>query len=299
MDVPSRKRSHSGMRRISQSSSPVDEACYRTQVLQLPSHMTEDDLDDQLQREAHSLGLSLEVQQLEMEIMASSFSATTLETESNKQSSILSQSTAPTSCSSSVHRPATRSSVTSRGSPPAPSPSSMMSDTEKRRSSSFRNGIRKMAGFKKRRSIAASSSAPSGISGNIRRINEDDNVSVTSGMKSPGSAKSVGSKSSWSMPPSTAKTSVEPNALVVDPDALKRSNDCKEMLQVRQSQLAEKRRFLDFQKTLVDELRAQRDRLRASMSETQETVVHELQAKVSTLHSSLHPILIGQRTTRP
>ena len=287
------------MRRTSQSSPPFDEACYRTHVLHLPPHTTEDDLDEQLQREAQSLGLSLAVQQLEMEIMVSSLSATTLETESNKQSSILSQSTAPTSCSSSEHRPTTRSSVISKGTPPAPSLPSTMSDIDKRRSSSFRNGIRKMAGFKKRRSMVASSSAPSGLVGDIRRIDENDNVSVTSDMKSPASVKSVGSKSSWSMPPSIAKTSFEPTTRIADPDALSRSNDCKEMLQVRQLQLDEKHRFLGFQKTLIDELRAQCDRLKASMSEKHQNAVHEQQAKVSMLHSIHCPILTERRTTKP
>ena len=255
----------------------IDEQVYRTNVLQLSSPLTEDELDEHLQQEAHNLGLLPPRVSAEIEGMTSSLSATTLSNYSNKQASLLSQSTAPTSCSSSEHRPMTQSSIKSGNSGQTSQTPSTMSETQRKRSSGFRNGLRnKMAGLKRKKS--PESLTLSSIVDDSIYSPGSDNVSLKSGMKSPGSAKS--SKSSWSSPVSAAKSSYE-SAPPVDQEALKRSMDCSEMLNLQNLQTEEGVRFLDFEKYLVEELRTRRESIKEERRQGHRDVLDERQAKVS------------------
>jgi hypothetical protein len=279
MASPSRKRSHSDMKPPMPPFRLIDERVYRTTVLHLPPSLTEDDLDDQLLHESHSLGIIPPQVSADIEGMTSSLSATTIGSESNNQGSLLSQSTAPTSCSSSEHRPMTRSSIRSGNSGPASQAPSMIPETQRKRSSGFRTGLRnKMAGFKRRRS--PTSPTLDSITSNVIHSPESEKVSVKSGMKCPGSVKS--SKSSWSSPVSVAKSSYE-SAPSVDQEALRRSMECSELLNLQILQMAERSRFLNFEQYLLDELRTRRDSIKDEKIRGHRNVLDERQTKVSHL----------------
>src|SRR3954453_8498133 len=110
--MTSRKRSLSDMQYSKPPFKAFDEQAYRATVLQLPADVSEDDLDQTLNTEAQDLGLVPSASSAAIDCLASSLSATTISFDLNNQSSGLSQSTGPTSCASSYHRPATQSSVT-------------------------------------------------------------------------------------------------------------------------------------------------------------------------------------------
>ena len=279
MDVASRKRSSSDMKAQMPDPRLIDEQVYCTTVLHLPPGQTEDEVDERIHQEAQALGLLPPQVAADTQGMASSLSATTISSESNKQGSVLSQSTAPTSCSSSEHRPMTQSSIRSGHSGQTSQTQSFISDTQRKRSSGFRNGLRnRMAGFKRRKSPTSLSSIPSDI---IRSVESDDKASITSGMKSPTSVKS-GKSSSWSSPISAAKSSYE-SAPPIDQEAVSRSMECPAILDLQKLQAAEKTRFLDFEKYLLAELRAQRDALKDDKRRGQSETVESRQSKVSFL----------------
>lgn len=276
MALLSRERSHPGIKAQALHSKLIDEQVYCTTVLQLSHPQTEDGLDEKLQQEAHSLGLLPPRLSPDIEGMTSSLSATTLGSDSNKQASLLSQSTAPTSCSSSEHRPVTQASIRSVAAGQTSESPTTMSETQRKRSSGFRSSFRnKMAGLKRKKSP----SSPT-----LRSIRTDsiyspdgDKLSIKSGMKSPGSAKS--SKSSWSSPASAVKFSYE-SAPPINQEAHKPTTESPEMLGLVDSQSEEKGRFLDFETSMVAELRAQRDTIKHEMSQAQRNVLDEKQAKV-------------------
>ena len=234
-----------------------DQDAYRTVVLQLPANVSETELDQTLATEAQDLGLLPPSHSTALDGLASSLSATTIGSDPNNQSSVLSQSTGPTSCASSYHRPATQSSTTHK-SQISPTPSvtpSMISENEKRKGMGFRDGIRRMTGFKKRRSVASYPSALESIDSNTLALSNGDRMSIHSGLKSPASFKS--SKSSWSNPPSATRTHYDDPLLGEDKDAMKRTRECKELLNLRTRQMEERSRFADFLKMSVAQLRLQ------------------------------------------
>ena len=256
----------------------IDEEMYRASILQLPDTLTEDDIDERLERQVQDLGLLPPQVSADAAGISSSLSASTIASDSNKQASILSQSTAPTSCSSSEHRPLTQSSVASQRSASISEVPSIFSEVEKRRSSGFRIGIRKMATFKKRRSVAPSSATLTKINNDRNETHDSDHVSLKSGLKSPGSIKS--SKSSWSNAVSATKSSYEQPS-VSDPEAVRRGLECKEMLDLRTVQLQERERFIEFQQTLITQLRATRDAIISEKREQHQSIIDERHAKVS------------------
>ncbi len=260
----------------------IDEQVYRTTVLQLSYPQTEDEIDEQLQQEAHNLGLFAPQLSADVEGMTSSLSATTLGSDSNKQASLLSQSTAPTSCSSSENRAKTQAPSKSVTSGQAAHSPSTMTETQKKRSSGFRSGLRnKMAGLKRKKS--PSTPTLRSIRTDSMYSPEGDRLSIKSGMKSPASAKS--SKSSWSSPASVAKSSYE-SAPPIDQEAHKRSIESPEMLNLLKSQSEEKHRFSHYEQSIVAELQTQRDVIKGGRSQGHRDVLDERQAQVSSLPSS-------------
>jgi hypothetical protein len=245
------------MRDSKATSKAFDEGAYHTIVLQLPASVSEDELDQNLATEAQDLGLAPSTLSAALDGLASSLSATTIGSDPNNQSSVLSQSTGPTSCASSYHRPATQSPVTynSELSPTQSITPSMISENEKRKGLGFRNGIRRMTGFKKRRSVASTPSALESVDSNILALNYGDRMSIQSGLKSPASIKS--SKSSWSNPPSATRIHYEDPLPPEDKDAIKRTRECKELVNLHTRQVEERSRFADFQKRSIAQLRLQ------------------------------------------
>ena len=287
MDSLSREKSPPDVKAQMPHFKLIDEQVYCSTVLQLPHTLTEDELDEQLQQEAHRLGLLPPQVSADIQGMTSSLSATTLGSESNKQASLLSQSTAATSCSSSEHRPKKQTSIKSGESGQISQSPSIMSETERRRSSGFRFGLRnKMAGLKRKKTPPTSPTL-SVIKSDGIHSPESDKISIKSGMRSPISTKS--SKSSWSSPVSAGKTSYD-SAPPIDHEALKRSMDCPEMMNLQKLQTEEGARLLDFERCLMTELRTRRDFIREEKSRGHRAVLNEKQAKVG--HSTFQLLYI-------
>lgn len=255
----------------------VDFELYNTIVLQLPPATTEDDLDDRVALEAQGLGLLPVRPASDVDGVTSSTSTVTIRSNSINQGSIQSYSTAATSCASSDYHHAIQPSPileqTSMNSETPPTPSNIA----KKPASPFRRGFRKMTGFRKRRSAALTSSTLSSISSEAS-TNASGDLSIKSDLKSPVSLKS--SKSSWSQPMSAAKSSYEHQHLP-DPEAIKRSLGCKEMLNLQMAQLDEKARFLRYQANIISEIRAQCNEVKARKRTDWDRVIAEKFDKVS------------------
>ena len=281
-------------------SKAFDEDGYRTLVLQLPANVSEDELDENLATEARDLGLVPSSHPAALDGLASSLSATTIGSDPNNHSSVISQSTGPTSCASSYHRTATQSSMTykSQTSPTQSITPSMASENEKRKGIGFRNGIRRMTGFKKRLSVASIPSALESIDSNTLARNNGDRMSMHSGLKSPGSFKS--SKSSWSNPPSATRIPYDDSLLLDDKDATKRTRECRELLNLRSKQRDERSRFVEFQKRSIAQLRLQHQAEKQHMVGLQRQLVLDALGKVKS-----HPLPLPDnakfvtRTRRP
>ncbi|KAK4946972.1 hypothetical protein LTR10_014114 [Elasticomyces elasticus] len=269
--TPDWKSSRSASRTWTVPAQLIDQDSYNASVLRLGSTTSEDDLDDRIALEAQSLDLLPVHVTPDIDSLTSSLSSTTVTSESINHSSIQSQSTAPTSCASSEHRPATRSSYVSERSPTHSEPPSSRSQPDKKRNSPLKRGFRKMTGFRKRRSgsVALTSSTLSSISSDAD-TNQAEEASVD--MRSPLSIKS--SKSSWSQPPSATKLSSESSA-PVDQEAVKRSMESKDLLNLRMSQLEEKARFLEFQTSLISQLAARKEQKRSEKRIEHDQVIAE------------------------
>lgn len=100
-------------------------------------------------------------------------------------------------------------------------------------------------------------------------------------MKSPDSVKS--DKSYFSNAPSVPKTSYEAEPLI-DQEALGRSLECREMLDLRAAQVEERNRFLEYQSSLITTVRAERDKAQAEKSETFKRKFAEQEEKVSLIN---------------
>ena len=149
-----RKRSHSSFVQARLSCRWIDEEIYRTTILSLWPAQSESEADEKLQTSARDLGL-LPVQSLNTTpaaVVASTPSEVTIASQ-NPQESIKSESTAPTSCASSDRRPSTslsnRSSLLMSKHEPL---ATTTTDMERKRHSGFKSGLRKMTGFRKKKS---------------------------------------------------------------------------------------------------------------------------------------------------
>jgi hypothetical protein len=112
-----------------------------------------------------------------------------------------------------------------------------------------------MAGFRRKRSVAMPSSEAAAFDSDID-INGSEATSIRSDIRSPGSIKS--NKSSWSQPVSASKD-VPEYKKPVDADAVKRSMECEELSNLRAIQQDQRLRFLQFQISLISNLRAQQE----------------------------------------
>jgi hypothetical protein len=229
----------------------IDEKSYNNLVLNLPPTMSEDEIDDRITLEAQNLGLLPLQLTSDVDGITSSVSTMTIASDSIRLGSVQSQS-APTSCSSSEHRPMTDSSNLSGQT--SPERSSRLDD-DKKRSSPLRSTFRKMAGFRRKRSVAMPSSEAAAFDSDID-INGSEATSIRSDIRSPGSIKS--NKSSWSQPVSVSKD-VPEYKKPVDADAVKRSMECEELSNLRAIQQDQRLRFLQFQTSLISNLRAQQE----------------------------------------
>ena len=302
MTTSCRRTSLSDMSHLRSPPCAIDEQAYRQTVLQLPPHLTEDGLDQNVQAEAKELGL---VTPVTIDGLVPSPSATNIGSDSNNQDAALCQSTGPTSCSSSCHRPLTLSSAsqTSQGSPTQSMAPPTSSNNDKKRGMGFRNGIRRMTGFsKKRQSFMAPPTALSIVdSDSVGRSNADQ-ISIQSGFKSSTSSQSE--KSSWSSPASAPKAQFEEPAPPEDKDAIRRSKESKEMTSLYLRQMEESSRFTDFQKKAVALIRLQYQAMKQEMIEAQEQAVCDAMDKVCCPPSGFPRVLTiiperkGRRRTR-
>ncbi|KAK5938608.1 hypothetical protein PMZ80_008798 [Knufia obscura] len=251
----------------------IDEEVYRSSVLSLPPCGSESEADENLQRDARELGLVPDQKTLDVSDIASSLSATTIASEPN-QGSIISQSTAPTSCGSSERRPSTSlSSRSARGGSHFEMPA-IVTDMERKRHAGFKSGLRKMTNF--RRKKISGSNTPSMVSVKSQVTGTAATGSISDPSKGAVSIKSGRSSASHDSP--STKDIFETEALV-DEQARQRSMECQQLLDIRARQLDEKRRFLEYQTRLVKQLLDERDGQKAGKREKHAQQIADLEAK--------------------
>lgn len=256
-----------------------NQALYNITVLQLPGHLSEDDLDDRIAVDAQGLGLLPFRPIFDLDDITSSVSTITIASDSLNQGprSIQSQSTPPTSCASSEHRPAPQFPHLSEKSHPGSLTTSHLSDAEKRRRSPFARGFRRMAGFRKRRFTGHSSSTLTSISSDVgTQVNEEPSVK-SNPKHSPSDQSTAGSWSQLSPPPARPGHA---GTVPQDHEALHRSMECKEMLNLRMEQLEEKARYLEYQVFLLAQLHSRRDSAKDRRRIDQDRVIAEHIEKV-------------------
>ena len=281
--MASRKRSHDDMRHSRLPSKGIDQAAYRAYVLQLLADATEDELDHNLNDQAHELGIVFPHTPAGVDGLASSFSASTLSSDPINHVSRLSQSTAPTSCSSSFHRPATQPSMSQVPVklPTASNTPETIYENEKKRGFGFRDGIRRMTGFRKRRSIVVTPELGS-INGRTPNVQNADRMSIRSGLKSPASTKS--NKSSWSVPQVAPRVHYE-EPPQEDQEAATRTRDCQEFKNICMRQVEERYRFLDFQRGTTTHARLEHQAAKQRMLEAQEQALRDAMIRVTSVLS--------------
>lgn len=269
------KRSHSDMRTSYSPSKWIDEDVYRSTILQTFSHITESEFDQNLQQDALDLGLSLVQISPPTTIGTSSPSATTINSEAH-QGSVISQSTAPTSCNSSERRPSTSLSNRSSKVISTFEMPTIMAEMDRKRNTGFRSGFRKITTFRKKRS--SGSSTPSNASMKSTMTGTTRNESTTALANATLSTPSVDKYSSHEPP--SIKENFESEALV-DEQALQRTMNSDQMMRIRTQQLDEKRRFLEYQNKLISELLAERTEEKKRKRETHRKKIEEQEEKVS------------------
>lgn len=253
----------------------IDEDLYRTSILDLPSAATESEAEESLQRDAKDLGIIPTLSPPDIDGITSSLSATTISSETN-QSSIISQSTAPTSCASSERRPSTSlSNRSSRVSAIHESPT-IMTEMERKRHSGIKIGLRKMTGFRKKKLNGFST--PSLISISSQMTN---GTTAEEAPRSPTrEVESIKSGSSYGSGDLPVQKSTYEQQPLIDEEALVRTMECKEMMRIRAQQLEEKRRFLEYQTNLISQLMTQRDQMREEKQKWYRKLIVEQEEKV-------------------
>lgn len=289
--MPSRKRSLDDMSSTA-SGWKIDGDEYTTNVLRLAEDDTEDALDQRLALEAHELGLDplpmLKASALDG--LTASLSMTTIGSDSNKQSltqSRMSQSTAPTSCSSSERRqPVPAASIAERS--PTLSVNSALPDEKHSSRHSLRASIRKMTGFKRRKSSVDQRNSPlASIDSNI--ASSPSRNPTKGGVKTPTSTKSH--TSSLSNPSSVSS---EDKLTVPDEDALRRTMEAAEILTLREHQLEERFRFLQYQRICLDHLRAQHKSNQHNLHDMHAEAAIETEEKVRIRNGLMFLFLLWQ-----
>lgn len=133
-----------------------------------------------------------------------------------------------------------------------------------------------MTGFRKRKSVMLDTSTVNSIHSQIDRTTTH-RFSLQSDIRSPISLKS--SKSSWSASPSVTKKSFE-QLLPIDPEALQRTMESKELLDLRSTQLKERDRFLQYQRDVLAQLRSEHIAAKSNLIKEHQRVVDETTQKV-------------------
>lgn len=232
-----------------------DDDRYKWEVRRIPLPGSESDLDAELQRAALLAGIELPTQECDIEVEAidSSISGLTITSDNtNVQSSIMTESTAPTSCSSSERRPPTGSSVLSATVEAAP-PAEVYSPTSSKRNSVFRARMRKMVRLGKKEQNASeprvsspetTSSATSPAYSGVQLLPEE----------APRVPSIRSHKSNWSITHLPTPAQEED----VDPAALERSLECREMTARQKEQLEERERFIGFRAVAMEHLARER-----------------------------------------
>lgn len=275
LPMPNRKRSHSSMSASRSSRRWIDEETYRHSVLLLPTSKSELEVDESLQSSARDLGLLPLPSSPAIDDISSALSATTIASDTN-QGSIISQSTAPTSCASSERRPSTSLSNNSSRLGPKIEMLSIISDTEEKRHRSFKSGLRKMTGFRRKRLSGLNTPSVISIQSHMSGTTKDEAQLATS----RGTA-SIRSGDSHSVPQALPHKQIYDSIPLVDEQALQRSLDCEEIVFTRTQQLEEKRRFLEYQTNLIKDLLAERDRRKAEAHKEHQRRLVEQEERVS------------------
>lgn len=270
----------------------IDEDLYRTTILQLYPTTTESEFDENLQRDALDLGLSPIHTSPQAATMASSIFTPTVNSDA-QHGSIMSQSTAPTSCDSSERRPST--SLSNKSSKRISSFEIPMAATEmeRKRHYGLRDGFRKMTTFRRKR--MSGMSTPSMASMRSSMTGTTTNESTTSPQEAPLSLNSGDSCSSHDSPVVGVSSGIAP---AVDQKALQRSMECEKLMHLQTQQLDEKRRFLEYQTKLISQLLATREEAKSKKKDDYKQKIEEQEEKVSTLGFSPHISLANNHRMR-
>lgn len=257
-----------------------DEIQYKWEVRRIPTPHSEADWDDQLHRAALDEGIELpnKMDEIEVEAINSSMSGVTMVSDqTNLQSSIMTQSTAPTSCSSSERRPDTRSSVHSGTIAPVVQ-AQPFSRTPSKKNSVFRARMRKIVGLgKKEQTNGGSRDSLEEASNTTSPIYSEDQLPVEHGeVKSAPSIRSQ--KSTWS------------NAMIprpshedrVDAVALTEGVDYTEMVDCQNKQLEERERFITYRKAAMEQLARERHNAKDEKKIVHGVAVHEKRLEACT-----------------
>ena len=274
--MSSRKRSLSDMIVTTSAwSGTIDASEYNNTVLHLPATDTEDALDQRLLKEARGYGVEpSKIPKSLSESLASS-SATTVGSETNTLQSRPSQSTDTTSCNSSDRRYPVQSKHSLPQSPRhSTSPSVVSLDENKSPRHGLRASLRKMTGFRRRRSEDQNKfTVLSSIDSNIV-ARSSDRSSYKAGTISPSSAQSYLSTSSSPTMNTTERTSND------DEEAIKRTMDAPEMRSLQEQQLLERARFLAYQRKSLSKLREQHRLAKQRIHNAHEEAACEIEEKV-------------------
>lgn len=247
----------------------INEAIYKSTVLSLGQAASESEAEEKLRRDAQELGLRLPVQKpTDVSVIANSSSATHL-----NGTSPIPRPTVPTSCNSSDRRPSTSLSQNSSRMNVQTEIPSIAAEMQSKRSSGFKSGLRKMTGFRRKRTSA--SSTPSIASMHSQMTGTTANGSTRSPPKGAPSIRSGNSDFSHESPLSREIPEAE---VLASDTSLQRSLECEQLMSINLQQLEEKRRFLEYQTSLMKELleekhqckeskRAAQNRLKADQEE--------------------------------
>jgi hypothetical protein len=268
----------------------IDDEAYCTTVLRSPPDLSEDELDHRLELEARALGLQFSPATSPQGHLTPSISTMTIASDSENPSSTISLSTFRTSCSSSERRHTFQSRMSISPSQQSSIAPSIYSFTELK-ASAFRNGIRRMSVFRKRKSAPWSRNITPTSTEQVFEAASADQYSAKESMESPLSVRS--SKSSWStsIPPVRKGSLAHPT--LDDPESIPPIKQCPELQDLQIQQWAERDRFLDYQRKCLAEMRSEYERSRKQTLESQTASVRETRAEVCGTDSPLLiPLLI-------
>lgn len=263
-----------------------DDTQYKWEVRRIPTPHSEADWDDQLYRAALNAGIELPHKMhapdvdTETPINSSMSGVTIVSDNTNMQSSIMTRSTAPTSCSSSERRPETRNSVHSGNWAPIVQ-AQPFSPSSSKRNSVFRARMRKMVGLRKKEQLSDDSLDSSAEASKTTSpvYNEDP---LSTGPRDAKKAPSIHSrKSNWS-------NAVLPRAsdeAEHDAASLQRGLDCMEMMDRQKEQLEERDRFIAYRKAAVEQLARERQQ-----AKSERKVVHDAALAEKRLQVCVAPV---------